>query len=148
MGRITSTCPRIEKRHSVAIELRMATAGPSGLEVLLPTVHGDVGIRSGRREGKLPPAAWRIASLLPPGCRVKPTIPVSGPYGLPHEPKEPKIAMVLLGAPPHLGGWRCGALGVRNGSQSAGVNNLDILSKSPSGVTLTPFSPGSLDRCD
>ncbi len=26
MGRITSTCPRIEKRHSVAFDLRMATA--------------------------------------------------------------------------------------------------------------------------
>ena len=31
----------------------------------------------------MPPAAWWIAALLPPGCGMKPTIRVFGHYGLP-----------------------------------------------------------------
>jgi hypothetical protein len=39
----------------------------------------------GRRGGELPRAVWRIASLLLPGCDVKPTIRVFGGQGMQNE---------------------------------------------------------------
>ena len=54
------------------------------------------------RSGELPRAAWRIASLLPPGCSMKSTIPISGHYAvqmktsIPHR-KNPRKRMACTG---------------------------------------------------